>query len=949
MKLLTTLLIVFLAILTNQSYAQDYSRLKIFANELELNKLANLGVTIDHGIHKEGVFFISDFSKEERQIMDAYDFTYEVLIEDVQAYYVQILSEPATKESGALKNLSCSGTGGSGTGFNPSVPTHFNLGTMGGYLKYEEMLAELDEMVATYPNLITAKAPISTFLTAQNRPLYHVRISDNPNIDESGEPKVLYTAIHHAREPMSLMETIFFMWYVLENYGSNSEITYLVNHMQLYFVPCLNPDGYVYNQTTNPNGGGMWRKNRRLNSGGSYGVDLNRNYSYGWGTTGTSFTQSNETYCGTAAFSEPETQAMRWLVQNNKFVTAFNAHTYAEDILFPIGTTTAEFADHHDYFQEYTNLMVEYNGYGAIKSSALYPASGDSDDYMYKVDIGVGVKDTMFVHTPEVGTAFWQPSSEIISTCQEMVYPNLVLAHVAGIYVVTTDQDPSNIAALSGNFNHQARRLGRENGPVTVSIVPLQNITTVGAAVVHDLALQQNGTGAIAYTLNPNIQFGDQIKYILQTDNGYWIKKDTIIKTFGAYTLQVTENGTAATNWTGNWNTTTSTFVSAPRSFTDTPTGNYVNNANTTYTYVPTIDLTNAVAAKLNFWAKWDIEADYDYVQLQVSTDNGATWVGQCGLYTVSGTSANGSVQPNNQPVWEGVQSTWVQEEIQLSDYLGQIIKVRFQLRADGGTRKDGFYFDDFSIYYNEAGPTVAPVAQFQTPTVLCSGTPISFTDLSQNLPTSWAWDFGDGFTSIEQNPSNVFAPGTYTVSLTVTNSAGTNTTTQQVVIQASPVVGLSIADTDLVLCAQDGPVALSVTPQDATVSGLGVNGLSFNPSGLALGPLTLTATVTDPLSGCAGSSQLTVIIEDCAQIAETTALQLAVYPNPTTGVLYISDIPEATQLQLFDAQGKRIGEWLATDKNLMLQLEASAGVYYLEARNDAQQQRMKIILLGQH
>jgi hypothetical protein len=182
-----------------------------------------------------------------------------------------------------------------------------------------------------------------------------------------------------------------------------------------------------------------------------------------------------------------------------------------------------------------------------------------------------------------------------------------------------------------------------------------------------------------------------------------------------------------------------------------------------------------------------------------------------------------------------------------------------------------------------------------------------------------------------------------------VTNSAGTNTTTQQVVIQASPVVGLSIADADLVLCAQDGPVALIVTPQDATVSGLGVNGLSFDPTGLALGPLTLTATVTDPLSGCAGSSQLTVIIEDCAQITETAALQLAVYPNPTTGVLYISDIPEATQLQLFDAQGKRIGEWLATDKNLMLQLEASAGVYYLEARNDAQQQRLKIILLGQH
>jgi len=945
MKLFTTLLIFFLIISSNLGLAQDYSRLKVFANELELNKLANLGVTIDHGLHKEGVFFISDFSKEERQIMDTYDFNYEVLIEDVQAYYVQILAEPTKEQANGLKNVSCSGTGGAGSGFNPTVPTHFNLGTMGGYLKYEEMLAELDEMVATYPNLITAKAPISTFLTAQNRPLYHVRISDNPNVDESGEPKVLYTAIHHAREPMSLMETIFFMWYVLENYGTNAEITYLVNHMQLYFVPCINPDGYVHNQTTNPNGGGMWRKNRRLNSGGSYGVDLNRNYSYGWGTTGTSFTQSSDTYCGTAAFSEPETQAMRWLVQNNKFVTAFNAHTYAEDILFPIGTTTAEFADHHDYFQEYTNLMVEYNGYGAIKSSALYPASGDSDDYMYKVDIGVGVKDTMFVHTPEVGTAFWQPSSQIISTCQEMVYPNLILAHVAGIFIVTTDQDPSNISTLSGNFSHQARRLGRENGPVTVSIVPLQNIVSVGSPVVHDLALQQNGLGAISYTLNPAIQFGNQIKYILQTDNGYWIKKDTIIKTYGAYTLQVTENGTSATNWTGNWNTTTSTFVSAPRSFTDTPTGNYVNNANTTYTYVPTIDLSNAVAAKLNFWAKWDIEADYDYVQLQVSTDNGATWVGQCGLYTVLGNSANGSVQPNNQPVWEGVQSTWVQEEIQLSDYLGQVIKVRFQLRSDGGTRKDGFYFDDFSIYYNDAGPTVAPVAQFQTPTVLCSGTPIVFTDFSQNLPAAWAWDFGDGFTSIEQNPSNVYAPGTYTVTLTVTNAAGTSTFSQQITVQSSPVVGLSIADTDLVLCVQDGATALNVTPQDATVSGLGVTGLSFDPTGLALGPLTLTATAVDASSGCVGTAQLTIILESCAQLDEAELPDFSVFPNPTTGVLYISELLPDTHLQLFDAQGKVVGEW--TYQNQAIQLQVCEGVYYLEAQWNGQKQHKKVLVLG--
>ena len=130
---------------------------------------------------------------------------------------------------------------------------------MGGYLTYSEMLSELDDMAQQYPNLITVKTPIHNFLTHENRPIYHVKISDNPNSNES-EANVLYTAIHHAREPMSLMENIFFMWYLLENYNTNLEVKYLVDNNQMFFVPCINPDGYIYNEITDPNGGGMWRK-----------------------------------------------------------------------------------------------------------------------------------------------------------------------------------------------------------------------------------------------------------------------------------------------------------------------------------------------------------------------------------------------------------------------------------------------------------------------------------------------------------------------------------------------------------------------------------------------------------------------------------------------------------------------------------------------------------------
>ena len=406
---------------------------------------------------------------------------------------------------------------------------------------------------------------------------------------------------------------------------------------------------------------------------------------------------------------------------------------------------------------------------------------------MYISDIGVNQKDTVFAHTPEVGTAFWQPQSEIVSTCKGMLFPNLILAHIAKQYLVVEETDPAMIPSLTGNFTHSAKRLGREAGSVSVSIDPILNITNIGAPVVYNLLQQQLVNGNISYSLNPNIQFGDQIKYVLKTDYGLWIKRDTITKTYGSLTVQVTEDATSAANWTGNWSTTTTTYVSATKSFTDTPTGNYSNNTNKTYTYVPTVDLTNASDAMVKFYAKWNLEADYDFVQFQVSTDGGTTWIGQCGNYTVLGTSANGSVQPNNQPVYEGVRSSWVIEEINLSDYLGQIIKLRFQLKSDGGTTADGYYFDDFQVLFNLAPPPIAPVAQFSSSaTTVCAEQAITFTDASSNQPNTWSWDFGDGNLSTLQNPSHAYmTAGAYQVSLSAGNAAGSSMFYDSIFVQS--------------------------------------------------------------------------------------------------------------------------------------------------------------------
>jgi PKD repeat protein len=618
---------------------------------------------------------------------------------------------------------------------------------------------------------------------------------------------------------------------------------------------------------------------------------------------------------------------MRWLVQNNHFITAFNAHTYAEEILFPIGTTTAEFAPHHNWFQDEGNHQVQYNGYTAKKSSALYPASGDSDDYMYKVDIGVGQKDTVFAHTPEVGTAFWQPSNQIIPTSAEMLFPNLVLAHLARIYAVTSDTDPNMIANINGNFNHSIKRFGRESGPVTVSISPIQNIVNVGVSVTYTLAQLQTSTGAISYSLNPNIQFGDQIIYVLETNNGLWIKRDTIYKTFGALTSQVLENATSTANWTGNWSTTNSTFVSPTRSFTDSPTGNYANNTNKTYTYVPAVDLTNASSAMVRFYARWNLEADYDYVQFLVSTDNGTTWIPQCGNYTVTGTNANGSVQPNNQPVYEGVQSAWVLEEINLSDYLGQVVKFRFKLGSDGGTVADGYYFDDFEILYNINTPPVVPVASFSTSAnATCTGETVAFTDASSNNPTAWAWDFGDGSNASVENPTHAYVnAGTYIISLTSSNAAGSASFTDTIVVLTTPAVSLSAATN--VVCLTDGVVSLLVNPMNTQLTGTGVSNGVFDPTVAGVGSFVVTASITDP-NGCVGEDTLTIIVQQCAGISTNEHASFTVVPNPFSESFTLLGLVEGDFVSVVDLSGNVVVS--PTNSSIIETHDLAKGSYFI-------------------
>ncbi len=692
----------------SQQEREKFQRAKIsYSQNEDLSRLESMGLPVDHGIHKKGFYVISEFSQSELQTARENGFQVDVLVDDLQADFERrnALREP-------YRNADCPTSGEDYT-----TPVNFQPGSMGGYLTYQEVLDNLDQMRALYPNLISAKQNISTFLT-EGQPdnsvtpsiggngIKWVKISDNPDTAEN-EPQILYSGIHHAREPISMHQLIFYMWYLLENYDTDLEVQSIVNNSELYFVPVVNPDGYLYNEKTDPNGGGFWRKNRKNNGGGEFGVDNNRNYEYFidgnpnngmWGGEGSSGNPNSDVYRGNGPFSEVENQAMKWFVEQHDFVMAFNNHSFGNLLLRPFGYAVNQPSPEETLFAGLGEELVSRNGFNNILSSELYAAAGDSDDFMYGT---VGTHDKIYAYTPEIGPEFWPPSNQIIPLSKGMMYFNLTSSKMINNYASAKDTAPlytGEGAVVNATFD--IRRLGLQgNGNFTVTLNPISsNIIAFGNPVTFsgmELLEIQNGT--IQYTLGGVVNSGDPIVYELKVNNGMFDTTVLVSKLFGSLTPIFSDPGDSVTdNFTNDgWGTTTSTFVSPSSSITDSPNGNYGNNRNEIITLSSPVDLTDATGANVTFYTKFEIESGFDYVQFEISTNNGNDWIPQCGKFTKAG---SGNFQPQGQPLYDGNQTEWVLEEIELSDYIGETIIARFQLRTDQGATEDGFYFDDLTF-----------------------------------------------------------------------------------------------------------------------------------------------------------------------------------------------------------------------------------------------------------
>ncbi|MEL6943221.1 MAG: M14 family zinc carboxypeptidase, partial [Bacteroidota bacterium] len=574
----------------------------------------------------------------------------------------------------------------------------------GGFYTYSEVLAQLDEMKTLFPNLITDKFSIGTSI--EGRTIWAVKISDNPDTDESAsEAAVYYDALTHAREPASMATTINFMFHLLENYGSDSEATYLINNREIFVVPVVNPDGYVYNESTNPNGGGMWRKNRRNNSGSCEGVDINRNFDWMWSSnSGSSGNTCSESYRGTSAFSEPETQAIRDFATSINPPIAYTTHTFQGSYLmidFSNGT--------QDYAlpAEFSNDCLDDNEYIYGDADVLLGfASGTTQYWMFDA-LGT------IIWTPELGeTGFWPAPSEIIPLVEEHLKPFIYISWVAGAYAdfqgfnILNNSQLRNGENLSFNVEVKNKGLSQAAQNVTVDVSsPYANIVPITTSAsygnIASRTTTNNNASPFEFSVNSSANVGDQVKFYVDVkQEGTLTRRDSFYVTVGEQNILFSEDAEGSlSNWSlagtgAAWATTNEDAYGGTNAIADSPIGNINNSGSTAIQMSSAVNLSGANAPRLEYAAKWGHENGLDRTRVQISTDGGSNWAT---LTTPFTTSVQGSQGYTGN-------ETWIYESIDLSTYIGQSIQIRFATFANGSTPSDGFYFDNFRIVDYSAG-----------------------------------------------------------------------------------------------------------------------------------------------------------------------------------------------------------------------------------------------------
>jgi murein tripeptide amidase MpaA len=239
------------------------------------------------------------------------------------------------------------------------------------------------------------------------------------------KPAVFFNGCQHAREWVTVMATTYFADQLAQQYTSDSFTESLLDLVDVYIIPIVNPDGYVYTHTTDR----YWRKNRQPNTNSScVGTDLNRNWEADWnGGESTSTSECSDIYVGSGAFSATEATVLKNYMESIPNLKGhLDIHSYSALVLGPWGYTNTESPDHAEIVSlgnAMNDAITNTNNYPFTfgvgdADGAIYLASGTMPDWSYDELGALGYTFELRPNSSS-GGGFELPESQILDACAE--------------------------------------------------------------------------------------------------------------------------------------------------------------------------------------------------------------------------------------------------------------------------------------------------------------------------------------------------------------------------------------------------------------------------------------------------------------------------------------------------------------------------------------------------
>lgn len=694
-KILPTLIILYFS--TQFVYAKYFLiEVNVSARE-DFQRLLNIPLDFESSI-KAGNYIQLIVNEAELEEIHNNKFHYKVLIDD----YENFLQEKITQNFAKIKI---------------DLPLGFQLGSMGGFYKLNEIFQQFDNLIQLYPEYFSRTDTIGW--SWEGRPIIAYSFGNS----NKSVPEVLITALHHSREPATVTNLIYFLTKALNQAkNGNQEYQYLFQNYLIWFIPAVNPDGYEYNARNYPNGGGLWRKNRRKINDSTYGVDLNRNYGpfefWNAQNNGSSTNPNNETYRGTAPFSEPETQAIRNFTLMRNFKIALNFHTYGGIIIYPFSAVNKETSD-SNFYKRFSNFITNYIGYffGRDITTVGYPTRGSSDDWFYHQDSTKGKVIALTVESGYHFDGFWPPIDRIIEIAEENfnIIKESIFSSVANLRPESLIYSFDTLRK-TGTINCNIANIGISdlNTPASIRITPLSDKISIANP---DTTIFELPSGAVIsfsrkVALPKNyFRNGSEVPFEVRIKVGNLIRNDTLYCRLYDYKIfSLIES----TNWkSDNWGYEIDSTTFLPI-LCDSPYKNYSDSIENRLTLRIPFNLTyNAV--ELEMAARWEIEPIYDFCEIEVSTDNGNSWESLRSSRSIPGSGNRYGKQKLGGYGFAGIYPFWANILLDLNKYLNKKILLRLSLLSDKARNYDGIsikaiqfrLFDDVDFSFYTTNPEV--------------------------------------------------------------------------------------------------------------------------------------------------------------------------------------------------------------------------------------------------